>query len=43
MYQLDLDVVIPVYNEEAIIEQVVREWHSLLTELNLKFRITCFK
>lgn len=36
---LDLAVVMPVYNEEACIVDVVKSWHSVLSHLNINFRI----
>jgi glycosyltransferase involved in cell wall biosynthesis len=37
--QLDLAVVIPVYNEEACIRGVIQSWLDVLSLLNIKFRI----
>ena len=36
---LDLAVVMPVYNEEACIADVVKSWHSVLSRLNITFRV----
>lgn len=35
----DLVVVMPVYNEEAVIEKAVQQWCSVLEGLNLQFRL----
>lgn len=37
MENLDLIAVMPVYNEEAAIEVVVREWHDMLSLLKINF------
>ena len=36
---LDLAIVMPVYNEEACIVDVIRSWYSALSRLNIDFRI----
>lgn len=36
---LDLAVVMPVYNEEACIVDVVKSWRSMVSRLNIDFRI----
>ena len=38
-----LTVVIPVYNEEEVIESVLRDWHSILTSMGVEFLIKCYK
>ena len=37
-----LAVVIPVYNEEEIIESVLKEWHQVLSGLDVQFVIRCY-
>lgn len=39
MSQLELVVVMPVYNEEAIIEEVVRTWRDELVRLGIPFQL----
>lgn len=39
---LDLAVVIPVYNEEACIAQVVESWRAVLDGLGIEYRITVY-
>ncbi|MGM0613693.1 MAG: glycosyltransferase family 2 protein [Bacteroidota bacterium] len=38
----DLAVIMPVYNEEEIIETVVKDWHDQLTKLNIDFDIHAY-
>ncbi len=35
----DLVVIIPVYNEEACIETVIKSWYDMLSDLNMNFLI----
>lgn len=37
--KLDLALVMPVYNEEACVADVVREWREMLSGLDLRFRL----
>ena len=37
-----LSIIMPVYNEEEIIETVVKDWHDTLTSLNIDFEIRCY-
>jgi len=37
-----LTVVIPVYNEEEVIETVLSDWHSTLTSMGIDFQIKCY-
>lgn len=37
-----LSVVIPVYNEEEVIETVLNDWHSTLTSMGIEFQIKCY-
>lgn len=37
-----LTVVIPVYNEEEVIETVLNDWHSTLTSMGIEFQIKCY-
>ncbi len=37
-----LKVIIPVYNEEGAISEVIRDWTDILSALNIKFKICVF-
>lgn len=37
-----LSIVMPVYNEEEIIETVIQDWHNTLSELAVNFEIRCY-
>ena len=39
MEKLDLIAVMPVYNEEGAIREVVKEWHDMLSSLNMNFKL----
>tara|TARA_B110000967_G_C18873417_1_gene556786 strand:+ start:152 stop:868 length:717 start_codon:yes stop_codon:yes gene_type:complete len=39
---MHLDLVIPVYNEDEIIKVVVKDWISVLSELNINYRINLY-
>ena len=39
---LDLTVIIPVYNEEEIIQEVIKTWLSVLKDLSINFEIKVF-
>ena len=38
----DLVVIIPAYNEEEIIEYVIKDWHSKLTSLKINFKLVVY-
>lgn len=40
--QETLAVIMPVYNEEAAVGTVLREWHSVLSSLGIQFIIKCY-
>ncbi len=37
-----LSIVMPVYNEEEIIETVVKDWHDTLSAMGVNFEIRCY-
>ena len=39
MHEIDLVVVMPVYNEEEAIKEVVNEWHDTLSSLGMRFEL----
>ena len=39
MEKKDLAVVMPVYNEEEIIETVIKDWCKILDKLNMSYQI----
>jgi len=41
MHLYDLHLVMPVYNEEEIIEEVVTSWVNQLRSMGIRFRMTC--